>query len=246
MPFYKRMFQIDEQWNVVHMPKKPNGFAVLVIGDTNHYVNEKTSFWEEQGQRSHLLETLLEAGYTVFYSNLHDNHWGNDDSYRLAKELIHFTLGQETLNPKVHLLAEGMGALTALELMEDKMVDTRSAAFMNPCLDLYTYLKYVSETKWFYKRLLHQISKAYDVPVSLVPMMVKKQKSLSDYEADVPVKIWHSTAHTFYPFDVHSKLYAQSREKLGSPITLMLHVPDKQFYYGKAICSFFHDHEKKL
>lgn len=246
MRYYKRMFQIDGQWNALHMPEKPNGFGVLIIGDANHYVNEKSSLWEEHGQRSRLLETLLKDGYTVFYSNLYGNHWGNDESHLLAREFIHFTLKKETLNPSVHVLAEGMGALTALKLMEDKTVGIRSTAFMNPCLDLNTYLKDVSETKWFYKRLLQQISEAYHVPVSLVPMIVNKQKSLNDYEADIPVKIWHSTARTFYPFSVHSRPYAQNREKLGSPITLMLHVPDKQFYYNKAICSFFHDHEKKL
>lgn len=246
MSFYKRTFQIDDQWNVVHLPEKPNGFAILIIGDTNHYVDEKTSLWEERGHRRNLLYTCLKAGYTVFYSNLFGSHWGNDDSESLAKKLIHFVLSRETLNSGIHLLAEGMGALTGLALMEDDTVEIRSAALMNPCLDLNRYLKDVSETKWFYKRLLHQIAKAYKVPVPRVHSLMENKKALTDYNAEVPVKIWHATARTVYPFYIHSRPYAQNREKIGSPISLLLHIPEKQFGYGEAICSFFRKYEKVL
>ncbi|HEX6923008.1 MAG TPA: alpha/beta hydrolase [Bacillales bacterium] len=243
---YKRTFKLDEQWCFLHLPEKPNGFAVMVIGDTNHYVNEKSSLWEEQEDRRQLLDTLLFEGYTVIYSNLYGKHWGNPDSCRLAEDLVHLIMKEETLNSGIHLLAEGMGALTALGLMENSALEIRSAAFINPCMDLNVYIKDVKETKWFYKRLLQQISEAYRVPIHSVRKLVSRAQSLEDYQSKVPVQIWHSTARTFYPFRVHSRPYERNRKKLGSPITLLLHVPERKFYFSKDICSFYKQYEKKL
>ncbi|HEX7064481.1 MAG TPA: alpha/beta hydrolase [Bacillales bacterium] len=246
MSHLKRRFKLDGQWSFLHLPKKPNGFAVMMLGDTNHYVHEDTSLWEEQEERCDLLNTLLAKGYTVFYSHLYGKHWGNPESCQLAEELVHLMLKQEPLNSKIHLLGEGIGALTALRLMEKGNPAVRSAAFINPCLDLRAYIKEVRETRWFYKRLLQQISEAYKVPLSSVHKIIEKTPSLSDYQARVPVKIWHSTGGTIFPFYVHSRPYAQNRDKLGSPIKLLLHVPERQFHYSEAICSFYYENEKEL
>jgi hypothetical protein len=246
MAYYKRVFQIDDQWCCLHLPKQPNGFAVLVIGDMNHYVNEYNSLWEDRGARRQLVDTLLSAGYTVFYSHLYGKHWGNENSCKLAEELVHYILLSETLNPKIHLLAEGMGALTALSMMENEDVPVRSAAFINPCLDLKVYLKEAAETKWFYKQLLQQISAAYQTPTKSVEKMVAQKQELSQYKAEVPVKIWHSTSGNAFPFKVHSRPYAKNRKELGSPISLLLHVPEKRFYFNDELCQFFKKHESEL
>ncbi|HEU5139073.1 MAG TPA: alpha/beta hydrolase [Bacillales bacterium] len=246
MCYLKRRFKLDEQWSFLHLPEKPNGFAVMVLGDTNHYVHEDSSLWEEQEGRRHLLDSLLSEGYTVFYSHLYGKHWGNSKACRLAEELVHLMLKQEPLNSTIHVLAEGMGALTALRLMEKGNPAIRSAAFINPCLDLGAYIKEVKETRWFYKRLLQQISEAYKTPLPSVYKVIEKTPSLSDYQARVPVKIWHSTGRTVFPFYVHSRPYAKTRDELGSPIKLLLHVPERQFHYSEAICRFFRENEKNL
>lgn len=42
---------------------------------------------------------------------------GAEKAVTYAKQLIHSVLKQEILNPKIHILAEGMGALVADELL---------------------------------------------------------------------------------------------------------------------------------
>ncbi len=60
---------------------------------------------------------LLSEGLRSFLSNLYGRHWGNDQSVRLAKRLYDVVLRKETLNAKMHIMADGMGALVALEMM---------------------------------------------------------------------------------------------------------------------------------
>lgn len=246
MSCYKSVYQIDDQWNVLHLPNQPNGFAIMIIGDTHHYVNEDSNLWEESTSHHLLLQTLLQEGYTVFYSNLYGHHWGNLHSQKLAEDLIHNVLGRGILNRKIHLLAEGMGALTALNLMEYDHEKIRSCVLINPLLDLQKYLKSVKEMKWFYKRMLLEIARAYHVPVAEVENHISRKKPLADYKTNVSVKIWHSTERSVYPFTVHSRPYAKNREKLGSPITLMIHFPEHQLKHRKEICAFFKENEKQL
>ena len=33
MTITERFFQIETEWNVIHLPFKPNGFGILIIGD---------------------------------------------------------------------------------------------------------------------------------------------------------------------------------------------------------------------
>ena len=50
-----------------------------------------------------------EAVHRLFNSNLFGRHWGAEKAVTYAKQLIHSVLKQEILNPKIHILAEGMG-----------------------------------------------------------------------------------------------------------------------------------------
>lgn len=42
----------DQQWCMLHYPKRPNGFAVLILGDQQHYVHENSSVWIENTGRA--------------------------------------------------------------------------------------------------------------------------------------------------------------------------------------------------
>lgn len=97
------------------------------------------------------LHGLIEEGYTVFSSNLYGRHWGNDQSVRLAKRLYDVVLRKETLNTKMHIMADGMGALVALEMMNKYPESIRSVIMLNPCLDLPEYVEFEKEHKFFTK-----------------------------------------------------------------------------------------------
>lgn len=45
-------------------------FAIFIIGDQQHYVNEESSFWIDNIGRKQMIERLTQAGYFVYYSNL--------------------------------------------------------------------------------------------------------------------------------------------------------------------------------
>ncbi|HET7629708.1 MAG TPA: hypothetical protein VFK44_15145 [Bacillales bacterium] len=246
MTYLKRVFQLDEQWCHVRLPDHPNGYCVMILGDLNHFVNESRSLWEESEQRRHLVETLLDNGYTVFYSHLYGAHWGNDDSIKLSEDLIHHVLSKGILNERIHLLAEGIGALTALGLMERNGRKIRSAAFVNPCLDLKAYVNEAAETRWSYKKLIKQLADAYQLPVESIHEVIEDKHDITALNAKVPVKIWHSTSSHVYPFKVHSRVYAAYRKKQGAPVSLLLHYPEKRFYFNEPLVAFFHNHEAEL
>lgn len=242
----ERYFTIDDQWCVLHLPEKPNGFGVLVIGDVNHYVDEDTALWTQHTERQRMLATLLDEGYTVFYSHLYGRNWGSPDAVELAKQLVSVVMRKETLNEKVHLLAEGMGGLTAVRMIEDVPEYVRSAAMINPCLDLHAHLKKEQETRLFYKRLSHEIADAYHVSNDKVEETVSRAPGLEKNRSTVPSKIWHATNRTSYGADEHSRPYEQIKQKAKAPITLTFHLPEKQFSFGKAVSSFFRQYEHRL
>lgn len=246
MSLNQRFFQLGGQWNAVHVPEKPNGFGVLIIGDANHFVDPHNSLWLQHIGRKKIIEEILQCGYTLFYSNLFGAHWGSKQSVIHAKQLYHIILKQEILNDKIHILAEGMGALTALQLMEELQENLRSAAFINPCLDVKAQLSHEKDRKFFYKKVKNELSKAYQVPV----------KELEEYEgfpdlnsfekSSTPIKIWQTTTNFTYDPRLHCKRFEELREKQQKPIAVTYHLVEKRYSYGPSICQFFHKHEQEL
>ena len=100
-------FCVGDQWNIVHLPRKPNGFAVLILGDVNHYVSKSNSFWLQHPERTRFVEILVQNGYTVFSSNLYGRNWGSWKASDLAEKVYHSVLRREILNKKIHIIAEG-------------------------------------------------------------------------------------------------------------------------------------------
>ena len=89
---------------------------------------------------------LIEEGYTVFSSNLYGRHWENR-SVRLAKRLYDVVLKRD-IKCKMHIMADGMGALVALEMMNKYPECIRSVIMLNPCLDLPEYVEFEKEHKF--------------------------------------------------------------------------------------------------
>ncbi|WP_232284421.1 hypothetical protein [Bacillus timonensis] len=144
-------FKLDTEWSALHLPKRPNGFAVLIIGDKTNFVEKDTSYWIQNYARSQILEYLKDQGYTVFYSNLYGANWGNPASVKLAAQLYHIIMKREILNRRIHVLAEGMGALTAMQLNEKLEGAIRSMAFLNPCIDLVAHIENEKNISFFIK-----------------------------------------------------------------------------------------------
>ncbi|TLS37822.1 alpha/beta hydrolase [Pseudalkalibacillus caeni] len=242
MGIRERYLSLDKEWNIIHLPEQPNGFSVFILGDINHFVDQKTSFWIQNHYRYGIIKDLLNKGYTVFYSNLYGRNWGSPKAIELAKKLYQIIMRQETLNYRIHILAEGMGALTALHLMEDMPESIRSAVFINPCLDLNKHIKQEQENKLFYKRLLKEISEAYEVTNEQLRSIILEMKPIEPVER--PVKIWHKPSRSLFSLS-QSRNFEEFRKKAGSPIELSL-ISEQRNTIGKAISRFYGSHEKKL
>lgn len=100
MKITERFFKVGSEWNVIHLPYRPNGFAVFIFGDRNHFVGEESSFWMQHHGRNQLLTSLRNQGYTLVNSNLFGRHWGSEKAVHYAKQLIHYVFRQEILNEK--------------------------------------------------------------------------------------------------------------------------------------------------
>ncbi|HWO75048.1 MAG TPA: hydrolase [Bacillus sp. (in: firmicutes)] len=156
----QRFFQLDTEWNVIHYPEKPNGFGVLIFGGEGHFVEEKNSFWLQHMGRNIWLKALLEAGYTVFYSNLYGNHWGSEKAGELAESLYHYVIRHEILNERIHIIAEGMGALLIPELVKNLEGNIRTVSLINPYFSLKEKMDEEKEQLFFYKKFLHEVKVA--------------------------------------------------------------------------------------
>ncbi|WP_027408934.1 hypothetical protein [Anoxybacteroides tepidamans] len=239
MAIQQRFFQLDDQWCVVHLPERPNGFAVLLLGDVNQYVTSNVSFWMEHEGRRQLLEDLREYGYTIFYSHLYGRHWGSKKSVRLAKQLIYYVLKNEILNNRIYILAEGMGALNALQLLEEMHTQIRALAMLTPCIDLRAQLEYEKENKFFYKRMLKDIASAYELDETAADRAIS---SLSFTFSTVPIKIWQLSGVTHYPSSLHCRKYEELAKEKNAPVEVVYHLPEKRYSFAKAIHQFYQEH----
>ncbi len=241
-----RFQKIYDEHVIIHLPEKPNGFAILLIGDVNHYVTDQTSSWMQHPERAQFLEKLCALGYTLIYSNLYGRHWGNDRSLEHLHRIYLTIMKQEIINTKIHILAEGMGALTALKWMENHEEITRSAAFMNPCFSLKVHSDAVREQKLFYKQFHREIMRAYNLTEDEVEPFLLKDEGIIQYSSILPVKIWHHMQGTPYSFINHSRAYEKYREVIGSPISLTLQLTGTRHDFAQKVKAFYQLHEKDL
>jgi hypothetical protein len=223
----QRFFQFSEQWCAIHIPDRPNGFALLILGDVSHFVDDETSLWIQHAGKNKLLHELLQRGYTIFYSHLYGANWGSPKAVKLAKQLMYYVLKTEILNERIYVLAEGMGALVALPFMDDVGDHIRAVALLNPCIYLHDQLQYEKEHKFFYKRLMRQLKQAYGEEDMERHIQQPKPPV-------VPVKIWQVSGVNPYPPTIHARAYAQA---FGVPVSY--HLPEKKYTFAQAIHTFF-------
>ncbi|MGM7719561.1 alpha/beta fold hydrolase [Metabacillus sp. Hm71] len=244
MTITERFFQIETEWNVVHLPTRPNGFGILIIGDRSDFVDENSSFWHQHYGRNQLIKELMNEGYTLFHSNLYGSNWGSPRAVTMAKQLYHLIMKKEILNQRIHVLTEGMGGLTALQLMETMPDKIRSVAMMNPCLDLQAHLEKEKEHKFFYKRLMREISVAYEIDEKKIKSV--HLPSMYDSTSNQPVRIWQRMNLATYSPKDHCKKYEEIRKKSGSPIRLIYHLGENPYRINQSIIKFYKENERVL
>lgn len=237
-----RNFQIDTQWNVIYYPEKPTGFGVLIIGDERHFVDEGKSFWTQNEGKSAIINQLKEKGYTIFSSNLYGRNWGSESAVELAQRLYHHVIRSEILNNKIHILAEGMGALTAVKLMEKMKGSIRSVILLNPILSLKHHLEQEREHKFFYKKLLRELVAAHEMDQSKLESTILCMDNQLNLEFGCPLKIIHVLAGgKSYN---QSKLYQKIISNPAINPTFML--PEKKPQLGNLCIKFFTSNEAEL
>lgn len=247
MAIKERFFLVGGEWNVIHLPRKPNGFAIFIIGDVNHYVKNNTSSWHQRPDQYQFIEQLIEAGYTVVYSNLFGRNWGSDDACQFLQRIYREVLNKEILNKKVHVIAEGMGALVAAKVLPYMATSFRSVVMINPCLNLKQYFNTEKKNKLFYKRFLKELKEAYNVDEREVEAVISSL-DLSIYKAmPIPLKILHCLDQTPYTLEQHVRPYEQICNENKSEIELSIFLEDKSFQrMAKPTIHFFKKHEKSL
>lgn len=238
-----RTFQSDGQWNIVYYPYMPSGFSVLLIGDRNHFVEEENSYWLQHPGRLKILEGLKETGYLIFSSNFYESGWGSPKAVELAKKIYFILMRSEILNNRIHILAEGIGALTAMELMDIMKEHIRSAVFLNPCLSLQSYLKREKENKFFYKRQLKEIAAAFEMEEEKCEQLVLSSEETWPNK-DIPLKIIHVVGNIEKE---QTKLYKKLEQQSGRAETNITYLlPEKRYKIPLQIRQFFKKYETSL
>ncbi len=230
-----RSFQYDEQWNIIYYPPKPSGFSVFIIGDHHHYVNEQDSYWLHHPHRFQLLKQLCKSGYTCFSSNMYGDHWGNDEAVRFAKDLYHIVMKAEILNEKIHLFAEGRGALVALKLLNQLQNCVRSVVLLNPCLSLKEKWELEKDNKIYFKPFLKEITKAFG-------------EDLAEFEEvyspiNVPIKIIHVMGNDSKR---QFQLYQDLRKRNSAETEIVYLFPEKRYKVTAETVRFLKQYESVL
>ena len=241
-----RNFQLDTEWNIVHYPDQPNGFGILIIGDERNYVEKDGNFWTQNEGKQTLINQLKDEGYMIFYSNLYRKNWGSNRAVKLAKQLYNVMIRKEILNGKVHLFAEGMGALVAIKLMNECKDNIRSVVLVNPILSLKQQINHEKEHKFFYKKMLKEISLAYEMDAKTVETYLCNLEEPS-LPSEIPIKIIHvlSGKRAFRQSSILNELIIQW-EKEEKSVSVCYILPEKNAQLGAKSIRFFKSYEDKL
>ncbi|UCZ51974.1 hypothetical protein LGQ02_14080 [Bacillus shivajii] len=245
MGISKRHFLIDEKDCLIHLPEKPNGFAICILGDKQQYVKRETSYWLQNHERKALLEKLLDEGYTVFYSNHEGVHWGNEDATLLSERLIQQVLKTEILNSSIHVFAEGMGVLLAMNLLNKGYLNLRSAILFNPCFHLQRHHADEKSNIFFYKKFRQEIRKAYHVHENEIEGVLEKQKETYEkWSSEVPLQIYQAVYQAPYSPDSHVRPFLEEKKDHFQSIETTFYMPGKSIdQFIKGFVRFFHKHE---
>lgn len=232
-----RNFQLDTEWNIIHYPEKPTGFGVLLIGDERHFVDESKSFWLQNEGKYNMIKKLKEAGYTIFSSNLYGRNWGSEKAVNLAQRLYQHVIRNEIINGKIHILAEGMGALIAIKLMELMKSNLRSMVFINPILSLSQHVHLEKENKFFYKKLTKELEAAFQIDHHQLESEIFTKEPQLSTDSEIPIKIIH----------VMSLGRSLQQYKLkGNSLDISYILPEKNDQTSQIMIKFFRLYERYL
>ena len=238
----QRTFQINDQWNIIHYPKRPSGFAVMIIGDGSHFVEKDSTFWIQHPGRSAILAYLKEKGYTLFSSNFYGANWGSPKAVELALNLYILFLKKEIVNRSIHILAEGSGALLALRIMKEIGPRIRSVVLIDPVLSLKAKLQKEKENKFFYKKWLAEVSHAYEKDPKDCEQEILEEEDVS-FPEGIPVKViqvFGSMRKEQASINREIQLYRETDLQL----TYLL--PEKRYKIPYQIHRFFSEYEEIL
>ncbi|WP_100373530.1 alpha/beta hydrolase [Bacillus sp. FJAT-45037] len=247
MAIDQTFFTIENQRNVLFFPERPNGFAVLIIGDHAKSVEENTSIWHQHPERHQFITSLINQGYTIFTSELFGAHWGNQRAVDYIEQLYHLVYKKALLNKRIHVVSENSGALVSLSLMKRRPDFFRSAFFINPCLSLEVYEKQEKQNKLYYKRFRKEIAQAYGINEDQTD--VSEVFNTIDLENMIcpPMQIVHDVTNKRFPFEQHSRPFSIACERVGKKASISLHGNGKNYSsYVAPILRFFKKHEEKL
>jgi pimeloyl-ACP methyl ester carboxylesterase len=237
-----RNFLIDAQWNTIHYPEMPTGFGILIIGDERHFVDESKCFWTQNEGKLAIINHFKNTGYTIFSSNLYGRNWGSEEAVELAQRLYHQVIRSEILNNKIHIVAEGMGALVALKLMEKMKGQLRSVVLLNPILSLKSHIEQEKEYKFFYKKLMRELSIAHHTDQETLEKEFQNSQFEVNLDFDVPIKIITVMSG--------GKSYTQSKQMqqvlVDTEINPIYIVPEKKQQLSHMMIRFFNKYEKDL
>lgn len=237
-----RSFQYDGQWNIVYYPKKPSGFSVFIIGDHHHYVDNQDSFWLHHPGRMQVLEEFKNQGYTGFSSNLYGGHWGSEKAVFLARSLYFIIMKSEILNEKIHIFAEGKGALIALKLLDELQGLVRSVVFLNPCLSFQDSWEKERERKVYYKPFMKEVSEAHDTTIERIELNNRNKTNIF-INLSVPIKIVHVMGDSDSQNSaLYKKLHYYNKEE--TEIVYLL--PEKRYKVAAETIRLFKKHENVL
>ncbi|MCA1062039.1 hydrolase [Rossellomorea sp. AcN35-11] len=246
---YQRLFQLEQEWCMIHYPERPSGFAVMVIGDSHHYVDERSSFWVQHEARFKWIQDLTAKGYIVYYCNLYGANWGSRQAVELAKRLYQHIKRSEIINGKIHILAEGMGALVLKDLYPKMEQEIRSAVMLSPCVSLFDHLEQEREQKFFYKKVIKELTHTFKLNQEDCEALILNQAK--NYEVfkniSIPLYIVQTTTVNRYKnqFTLIKDIYTERLEK-GKPTDLFFVLPEKRASLGGKFASYFSLHEKEL
>ncbi|MEY9865880.1 pimeloyl-ACP methyl ester carboxylesterase [Peribacillus sp. B2I2] len=238
----QRIFQIDDQWNIIYYPERPSGFSVMVIGDRSHFVEKDSSFWLQHPGRLRILEYLKEYGYTLFSSNFHGANWGSPKAMDLSLNLYILFMKKEIVNQRFHILAEGTGALLALKLMNELGNKIRSVVLIDPVFSLKAQLEKEKENKFFYKKWLSEVAAAYELDPAEC-----EQHILDTDDTVIAEKIPMKVIQVFGSMrKEQASLYREIQLARKADLQLTYLLPEKRYKIPYQIQKFFNENEESL
>lgn len=236
----QKTFRFNHEWTTIFYPERPSGFSILLVGGERHYIHEKTNYWMEHPGKRQMVNHLLGKGYTLIATNL-GAHWGNKQaSERLAELYAHF-IRHEIVNDKIHLLAEGTGALLLENLCLLLKGKIRSIAMVDPELSLVKRYEKEKENKFFHRKWMKEISRAYQKEVAETEDWLKGRHD-GHIPEEIPVQLLH--VMNYYERDL--KAHYQPIISTHPHLDINYITPEKRYSIPYQINAFFKRYEKQL